>query len=167
MAYLKIPDALISIGEPVKKEILDQIQINQEDFNTSIQALEQTSTFDVFDVKFGGSFGDYSTAELEQFYPVLKAPVGVTLTSFVITLLTASTSGTLGLQIQRSTDNGINWTPLLTSPVTVTGTSIGSISGTVNWDITDINQNELLRVVIDSLHLDQGDFHVSVYGSLS
>lgn len=170
MAYVEIPDALIEIGEPVKKEILQNIKDNQESFNTDIEALKQTSSFDVFDIKFSGSFGSYSSAELEQFYPVFKAPVGLTMTNFTITLLEVSTSGTLGLMIEKSVDNGVNWTPLLTTDVELTGTTVGSVSGSVNWiDIPSqsVNQNELLRVAISSLQTDQGEFHVSIYGEVS
>jgi len=170
MAYSKIPDALIQIGEPVKKEILQNIQDNQEGFNTDIEALKQTSVFDIFNCKFSGSFVNYSAAELEEFYPVFKAPVGLTMTSFVVTLLKPSTSGTLGITVEKSVDNGVNWVPLLSGPVEVTGLTTGSISGAVNWiDVPSqsVGQNELLRLTMDTLQVDQGDFSVSIYGELS
>jgi hypothetical protein len=170
MAYVEIPDALIEIGEATKKEIFQGIKDNQESFNTDIEALKQTSTVDVFDVRFEGEFGAYSSVELEQFYPIFKAPVGVTMNSFVVTLLEASTSGTLEIGIEKSIDNGVNWTPLLSSPVQVTGAAVGSVSGAVNWvDVPSqsVNQNELLRITIETLQVDQGSFHVSVYGEVS
>lgn len=168
MAYTAINPALIEIGEPTKKEIFQQIRDNQESFNTDIEALKQTATIDIFDVKVAGSFS--SAPSLVPFYPVFKAPVGATITSFVATLLEASSSGTLQLDIEKSIDNGVNWSPLLTSPVEITGTSIGSVSGSVNWvDIPSqsFNQNDLLRIKFTNLQTLQGAFHISVYGELS
>lgn len=170
MAYVELDDALIEIGEPTKKEIFQTIKDNQESFNTDIEALKQTSSFDIFNVRIAGSFDDYTATEKEEFYPTFKAPVGLTVTSFVVTLLDASTSGNIELMIEKSVDNGVNWTPLLTTNVTVTGTTVGSTSGAVNWiDLASqsINQNEMFRITYENLQVDQGAFHVSVYGELS
>lgn len=170
MAYVEIPDALIEIGEPVKKEILQNIKDNQESFNTDIEALKQTSSFDIFNIRFDGVFEHYDAADLEEFYPVFKAPVGLTVTSLTLTLLQASTSGTLEIMIEKSVDNGVNWSPLLTSNVQLTGTAVGSTSGSVNWiDIPSqsINQNELFRISIQALQTGQGSFQLSCYGEVS
>lgn len=170
MAYTAINLADIQAGKPTKEEIFTRIRDNQESFNTDIEALKQTSTIDVFDVRYSGSIGDYSQSELDSATPTFKAPVGATITSFVVTLLEASTSGTLEIDIEKSTDNGINWTPLLSNPVEVTGATVGSISSTVDWvDVPSqsFDQNDLLRLRISGIQVDQGDFHVSVYAEVS
>ena len=170
MAYTVIPDALIEIGEATKKEIFQTIKDNQESFNTDIEALKQTSTIDVFNLRFSGSIADYTATQLTNRAPTFKAPVGATMTSFVVTLLSASTSGNLEVQLDKSTDNGVNWTPLLTTPVTVTGTTVGSISSTVDWVDTpsqSFDQNDLLRIRITGVQVDQGEFHISIYGEVS
>lgn len=170
MAYTPIPDAQIQIGEPTKKEIFQTIKDNQESFNTDIEALKQTSTIDIFNVRYTGELNHYSQAEIDAATPTFKAPLSATITSFVITLLTASTSGTLEIGIEKSIDNGVNWTPLLNTDVTVSGTTVGSISGSVDWiDIPSqsFNQNNLLRLKINGIQVDQGNFHVSVYGEVS
>lgn len=170
MAYTAVDPALIEIGEPTKKEIFQGILDNQDSFNTDIEALKQTATIDIFDVRYSGSIDQYSQAELDAGTPTFKAPVGATITSFVVTLLEASTSGNLEIDLEKSTDNGANWGPLLNNPVTVTGTTVGSVSGVVDWvDIPSqsFNQNDLLRLRINGVQVNQGSFHVSIYGELS
>lgn len=170
MPYVAIPDPLIEIGQPTKKEIFQRIKDNQESFNSDIEALKQTAAVDIFNIRYTGLTQHYSGAEFAATLPTYKAPVGGTITSFIITLLTSSTSGNLEVTIEKSIDNGINWSPLLTAPVTLTGTTIGSVSGAVPWiDIPSqsFNQNDLLRLNINGVQVQQGNFHISVYGELS
>ena len=170
MAYNPINSADIEAGKPTKKEIFDTIKANQEDFNSRINTLAGTSKIDIFDLRFTGKISQYDNADILKRMPVFKAPLDASIVSFVITLLEASNSGTLSIQIEKSIDNGINWTPLLSSPVQLTGTTIGSISGSVTFTGPTANQflqNELLRLNITGLQSLQGSFHVSVYGELS
>ena len=155
MAYTAINTSDIEVGKPVKKEIWDTVRANQECFNTDIEALKQTATIDVFDVKFGGSINEYSATEIAGFIPVFRAPVAAQMVAFKVVLLT---------------DEGVSWTPLLTTPVTVTGTTVGSVSGTVDWvDVPSQSfaQNDLLRLVISGTQVDQGEFHVSIYAEVA
>lgn len=170
MAYDPVLDAWIEAGKPTKEEIFEFFKANQESFNTDIEALKQTATVDIIDSKIGGSVTEYSQSEIQSRMPVYKAPVSGTITSVVLTLLTASTSGTLQVDIQISVDNGTNWSTLLTSPVEITGTTVGSISGAVNFinaAAQDFNQNDLIRIAIPGLQVDQGEFHCSIYGELA
>lgn len=170
MAYDAINPSDINAGKAVKEELFTKIRSNQEGFNNDIEALKQTSTIDIFNVKMIGSIEDYSTAELTERLPIFKAPVSATFTSFVVTLLTASIGGTLEIEIDKSTDNGINWSPLLSTPVELTGTTIGSVSGSVSWiDLPSQSfaQNNLIRIRITGVQTGQGDFHLSIYGELS
>jgi len=170
MAYVAINPTDIEVGKPTKKEIFDTIRANQEGFNTDIEALKQTSTIDVFNVKFSGYLNEYNAALVGERIPVFKAPVSATMVSFKLTLLEASTSGTLEVSLEKSTDNGVNWTPLLNTPVEVTTSTIGSISSSVDWvsvPAQSFNQGDLLRLVIDGIQLDQGEFHTHIYAEVS
>ena len=170
MAYDPITTGDIVAGKPTKEEIFTKIRANQESFNTDIEALKQTSKIDIFDLRYTGSVEQYTQAELTSLAPVFKAPVAATMVSFVLTLLTASTSGSLQLSLEKSTDNGINWTPLLNNPVEITTSTVGSISSTVDWvDVPSQSfaQNDLLRVLVDGIQVDQGNFHVSIYGEIA
>lgn len=170
MAYTALDLADIAAGKPVKEELWDTVRSNQESFNTDIEALKQTSQIDMVDMKITGNVDEYSVSEVSSRMPTFKAPVGVTITSIVMTLLTASTSGTLELEIDKSTDDGVNWTPQLTASVDLTGTTVGSVSGAVSFVSTalqSLDQNDLMRVRITGVQVDQGEFHISIYGEVS
>jgi len=170
MAYVALTDADLDAGSPTKEEIFTRIKANQESFNTDIEALKQTAVIDIIDNKIGGEINSYTEAEIQVRMPVFKAPVSGTMTSVVLTLLEASTSGTLQVDIEISTDNGANFSTVLTSPVEITGTTVGSISGAVNFisaAAQDFNQNDLIRIVVPGLQTGQGCFHVSIYGELA
>jgi len=170
MAYDPVIAAWILAGRPTKEEIFQYIVDNQASFNTDIENLKQTSQIDIIDTKIAGNINDYTQSEIQKRMPVFKAPVSGTITSVVMSLLTASTSGTLQLDISKSTDNGANWSPLLSSPVNLTGLTAGSISGAVNFisvATQDFLQNDLLRIEIPGLQVGQGEFSVSIYGEVA
>lgn len=170
MSFTTIPPSWILAGNPTKEELFQYIKDNQDCFNADIELLKQTSAIDIIDVSIDGFPADYTTSELQEYMPVFRAPVTGTITSVRLALLQASTSGTLQIDLEKSTDNGANWTPLLTTPVAITGTSAGDISGAVNFVNTaaqDFNQNDLIRIVFTGAQVGQGAFHVSVYGELA
>ena len=170
MPYVALTDADLDAGSPTKEEIFTRIKANQESFNTDIENLKQTAQIDIIDTKIGGSINTYNQAEIQTRMPVFKAPVSGTMTSVVMSLLTASTSGTLSVDIEISTDNGANFSTVLTTAVTLTGTTAGSISGAVNFineAAQEFNQNDLIRIVIPGLQTGQGEFHVSIYGEIA
>lgn len=170
MPYVPINVADIQVGKPTKKEIFDTIRANQESFNNDIEALKQTSTIDIFNITFGGEIVDYSFEEIESSVPVYRAPLGATIVAFKIVLLEASTSGTLEIDLEKSTDEGVNWATLLNSPVQLTGLTVGSLSGTVSWisvPSQSFNQGDLLRIKVTGIQVNQGSFHISIYGEAS
>lgn len=170
MPYNVLPPAWIEAGKPTKEEIFQYIRDNQESFNTDIESLKQTATVDIINTMVGGEIGNYTEAEIQDRLPVFCAPVAGSITSVVVRLLEASSAGTLSLELEKSTDNGATWSPLLSSPVTLTGTTAGSISGTVsfiNVAAQEFNQNDLLRPLITTVKTTQGNFHISVYGKVA
>lgn len=170
MAYTPIPAAWIEAGKPTKEEIFQYIHDNMESFNTDIEALKQTASIDILDFSVTGYIPDYTNTELTAFIPIFRAPVNGTITQVLFSLLTASTSGILQIQMDKSTDNGVNWSPLFSTPVQITGTAIGSTSGSVSFvnpAAQLFNQNDLLRIRIVGLQTNQGNFHVSIYGELA
>lgn len=170
MAYTPIPAADVVAGKPTKQEIFTRIRSNQEQFATDIENLKQTSLIDMFNIKFAGSTSDYATSEITKLIPAFQSPVSGSIVNFVVTLLTPSTSGSLQIDIERSSDNGVNWVPLLDNPVTLSGTTVGSISGTVDWiDASSqvISINDLFRITVTGIQVNQGNFHVSIYGEIA
>jgi hypothetical protein len=170
MAYDPVLDAWIEAGKPTKEEIFEFLKANQESFNTDIEALKQTAQIDIIDTNVGGDINGYTQAELQRNLPIYKAPVTGKINSVVLTLIAASTSGTLQVDIEISTDNGVNWSTILTSPVEITGTTVGSISGAVNFinaASQEFDQNDLLRITLPGIQVDQGQFQVSIYGEVN
>lgn len=168
--YIPLVDADIEAGKPVKEELFQRIKENQDCFNTDIELLKQTAGIDIFNIKFSGEIGQYSLAEVANRVPVYRANLTAQITQFKVSLLSGSTSGTLEVEIDKSTDEGANWTPLLDSPVELTGLIPGSISGNVNFtnvSSQNFNQNDLLRLRITGLQLDQGEFHIAVSGEIA
>ena len=88
--------------------------------------------------------------------------------SVIVTLLEASTSGTIELDIEVSTDNGVNWNSVLATTPQVTTSTVGSISSSFSFVSGGevLTQNDLYRIQLVQKQVDQGDFHVSVYGDL-
>lgn len=156
----------IVAGKPTKEEIFQEIDSVLTDHENRLDLLDGDSQFDLFNVNFTGRVDEYSVAIINQRCPIYKAPAAGSIVSVVVTLLEASTSGTLSLDIQKSTDNGQNWNSVLSSSVDLTGLTVGSLSGAVNFVVGGevVTQNELYRIQLTSIQVGQGDFHVSIYG---
>lgn len=170
MAYTPLTAGDLIAGKPTKEEIFETIRLNQEGFNTDIEALKQTSTIQIFNTKFSGSITQYSLAQILNRTPTFRSPVDATIVSFKVVLLEVSTSGTLSIDIEKSTNEGVSWSTLLNNPVTLTGTTVGSLSGTVDWisvPLQSFLQDDLLRIIITTAQVDQGEFQVSIYGEVA
>ena len=170
MAYDTLTAAQIAAGKALKEEILTKIKANQDGFNIDIENLKQTAVIDMVNIHVSGDIKDYSIAEIQTRAPIFKAPVSGSITSFVFGLLTTSISGTLEIDILKSTDNGINFSTLLNSPVELTTFAIGDLSGTVdfiNAAAQDFNQNDLIKLLITGIQVGQGEFLLSVYGEIA
>jgi hypothetical protein len=166
MAYVPILDEWIEAGKPTKEEIFQYLKANQEYFNTSIDALSQTATFSLYNLTVGGSVNQYTTAQINARFPIFRAPVNAEINDIRITLLATSSSGNLTLQVERSTNDGVSWNPLLTgSGTTLTGTAVGSQNGAVTFIAIDsgiFQQGDLFRIVLNSIKSTQGQFHVNI-----
>lgn len=171
MSYTALTPSDINAGKAVKEELFTTIRANQESFNTDIENLKQTSTVDIFNMKYAGSVSEYSASELNDLNPTFRSPVAATMVNFVVTLLELSTSGNLEIDLEKSTDDGVTWNDLLSTPVTVSGLTVGSKSGAVNWitgGVSDVlAQTDLLRIKVTGMHVNQGAFHISIYGEVS
>jgi hypothetical protein len=159
--------AEIAAGQPTKEEIFEKIKANQEEFETNISNLQASSSkVDVFNLSYSGNMDDYDISDLNDRTPVFKAPSDFSIVQIQSTLLQASTSGTLEFTIERSDDDGQNWTAILTAPVELTGNAVGDTSAAPSFVVNgeQISQNDLLRITFTGQQVDQGDFQISVYG---
>lgn len=167
MAYVAVPDSWTNASEPTKEEIFKYLVNNQDSFNTDIEALKQASRIDMFNIIFAGYIEQYSEADILARIPVYRSDVDLTITSVSIVLLENSGSGTLEMDLEVSTDNGVSWSSRFTTTLDLTGTTVGSTTGSVPWinaAAQDINEGDLVRVRLTGAQVDQGDFHVKIYG---
>lgn len=170
MPFTTLDPADIEAGKPVKEELFSTIKDNEDDHESRIAATEQNTAVDIVNLKVTGNVFEYDETELTSRMPTYKSPVDQTIVNVLINLLTVSTSGDLELELDRSQDNGVTWVPILSSPVTLSGTTVGSLSGAVNFVSAGhqtLNQNDMLRLRITGVQVDQGEFHVSIYGELA
>jgi len=177
MAFESIPDSLISVGKAVKKRLFQITKDNFDDHETRINGLEGgAGKVEVFNFELMGYINDYLAEELVQ-VGTFRAPSDLILTECKITLLNGSSSptstadGALKIDLQKSTDNGVNWFTLLAiQPEIADGTNAtGSESPNVTF-LTggeDVLQDELLRVNITSKKDTQGSFLITVYGDIA
>ncbi len=162
--YVALDDADIAAGKPTKEEIFARIKDNQECFNLDIEALKQTASIDMFNLKFSGDITQYSFAEISARVPTYRADLSGSIVQVKMVLLSPSTSGSLQIEIDKSVDQGINWVPMLVSPVEITTFSVGDVSGAVNFSTQSFNQDDLIRIRIVGTQVDQGEFHIAIFG---
>lgn len=170
MAYEAFISSEIEVGKSTRKELFQKVKDNFDDHESRIAAVEQTSIQQIFNCKVIGDISSYSSAEILTRSPVWRAPFNGSIISFVATLLTVSTSGTLSFEFYKSIDNGANWTPLLSSATTLTGTTVGSQNGSVTFvDAASqlFEQGDLIRVDITTVQVDQGNFQFAMDAELS
>jgi len=170
MPYMPIPAAWIEAGKPTKEEIFEYLSSNQESFNADIELLKQSSTISVFNARIHGSFSEYDEAELVNILPVFRAPVTATITEVRLAgLESGNGSGTLSIQLDKSTDGGFIWNPILAAPVTMSAFNAGGSSGGVSFVTggADFSQNDMIRIRIISSTSTLKSFHINVYGELA
>jgi len=165
--YTMLDDADIAAGKPTKEEIFKRIKDNQECFNEDIELLKQTAVIQIFNLKFEGNINQYSATEVAERVPTFSAPLTGSVNQFKVCLLSPSTSGTLQITLEKSTDCGINWSSMLSAPVELTGDQPGDSSGSVSFSTQFFNQGDLLRIRILGIQVDQGDFHIEVAGEIA
>lgn len=168
MAYTALNTTDIEAGKPVKEEIFDQIRTNQEHFNSELTGLSGTSKVDIFNMRLIGDMSHYSISGLNTRLPVFRAiqDADPGVIEFKATLLTASSSGTLTLDLQKSTNDGVSYSSILAAPITLTGTTAGSQSSTPTFADATFNQGGMFRVIITTIQSGQGQIHISAYGEL-
>ena len=169
MAYNPVDETWLEAGEPTRKEIFQRFKANQDFFDAQIEALAQTARVSCWNLTVGGSINQYTTAQINARLPRYAAPVAAKLVEVKMTLLVASGSGTLSLNVLKSTDGGVTFNTVLTSNVELTGTTVGSTSGAVVF-ISEpaqfFNQGDILAIELPTRQASQGRFQVEIYAEL-
>lgn len=180
MAFNTIPSSWIQIGKSLKKELFDYLKSNLDDHETRINNVEQgINKVIIFNGEIIGYINHYSVSlgELTGI-GTFKATQDLTITDIKLVLINSSNSptssssqGVLSIDIEKSTDNGVNWNTILVQrPEIGDGVNTTGSTSTVYSFITNgefVNEGDLLRLNVYEKKDSQGSFLVSVYGELS
>ena len=177
MAYVTIPTSVIEVGQAIKMSLFTLIKDNFDDHETRIDGLEAgANKVEIFNFEVMGFINNYTAAELVQI-GTFRAPSDVTVTEIKLTLMNgtssavSSSSGSLTIDIQKSSDNGATWNTILASePEIADGVSAsGSVSALVSFitDGEDVVTDDILRVNVTSKKDTQGSFLITVYGDVA
>lgn len=178
MAFISIPETWLTVGAAIKKRLFTRIKDNLDDHETRLNAVEQgVNKVSIFNFEVTGYIGNYTAAELINIGTYI-APQDLIITEIKVVLLNSSStptvsssSGSLSLDLQRSTDGGATWTSVLTALPTIgdeqylSGEESGLVAFNTGGEI--LLAGQMLRVGVASKKDTQGSFQVLCYGDLS
>ena len=171
--FVTLDSSLLDVGDPVKKEIFDQIKCNEDDLDSRLTLQEQgASKVKVFIQKVINASPATTITELDLF----QATADFTLTEFKIQIFeTGTLTGTLEADVKKST----------TTPATGSFTSVMATKPSIDLGLAsdydesnnaafdsgqiDVSDGDFLRLDITSLPTGGvfGEFLVKVFGELS
>jgi hypothetical protein len=160
MAYIAITDAEIEVGQPTKKELFDKVQDNFIDHETRIATNEASlASFRpmVFDIK-----GD---AVIQDQVAVERINFGIDILSARIMIVDTGGSGTIEVDIEKSTNSGGAWASIFTTKPSLTSAAAAfdlSTNQVLNAAPVSFATGDLLRVNIDSIMAGLDHFQVIV-----
>lgn len=168
MAFVTIPSGDLDVGDPVKKDIMDLIKSNEDDLNSRLNFVEGGfNKVIAFNGKVANA-GLYVSTSTFEGLDIFTAPQAFTLTSAIVTVDVAGTSGTLEIDVQKSTDDGATWTTVFTTkPSVAFGIGDNAASSNATFSVTSVAAGDLLRLDISGFQSPQRAFFVYVIGELS
>jgi hypothetical protein len=153
MAFTPIDSNKIKVGDPVTKELWDQLKANLDDHELRIQSLSTTGGT-VFIFNGDVSFINYDSNNSDIFY--YKARQDFSVNDFRTQLFTKSglSTGTLTLRLEKSVDtNNVNFVNILNTDVSFDFAVDANYSekiAVINTALNDILTGEVLRVRVIS-----------------
>lgn len=176
MAFTEIDSEDIEVGKPTKKKLFTAIKDSLDDHEIRLNSVQESaSKIEVFNFEVFGFINDYSINELSSI-GIFEAPIDFDVTTLTISLqnhpqfLQSTNDGVLGIDLEKSTDNGVTWISILSSLATVpdgiSNTGYKSSDALINASNSSLAQGDLIRVSVKSMKNNQGSFNVSVYGEL-
>lgn len=176
MPYVPIDSNDIEIGKPTKKSIFKTIKDNLDDHESRIDSVQAgASKVEIFNFEVFGYINDYTISELTSI-GITESTINYSVTAMTVSLqnnpqfLQSTSTGALEIDLEKSIDNGITWTSIMTTipsiPNGINSTGYKSTNGVINTLISSVNQGDLLRVSVKSMKENQGSFNITVYGEL-
>lgn len=149
MAFSAITTAQIAVGEPTAKDLFQKSKDNFDDHESRITTLELSAqSFRPITFEFVGQslIGDNQLVERINF--------GMTILSARIFLIDSGSSGTLTIDIEKSTNGGGSWASIFsTLPSIASGAGDYSLSTNQVFSIspTEFDAGDLMRTNVDSI----------------
>lgn len=178
MAFTLIPQSWLDVGRATKKELFQAIKDSLDNHESRVNLLEQGfNKIEIFSFEVIGYINHYTSLELTGI-GTWRAFADCTIIDAKLMLLnsascptTSSSAGTLSIQLEKSSDNGVTWTPILVQRPSIvdghfqTGEQSGIFTFTPSGEI--ILSGELLRVNVYSKKDSQGSFLINVVAEVS
>lgn len=171
MAFVPINPADVLTGEPVTTDLGQLIKENFDDHESRILALDTLNTVQLFDLTV---IRPQNAALINRNIPVYRASFALRLTGFSLSFPgmfpgdTFNGTGTLNIQLEKSTDNGSNWSSILSAPITATTQQVGDVITTINYTLgqDELNAGDMLRFqyVVGSIRAVEPNHHLVILG---
>jgi len=168
MAFTSLNASDLDVGDPVKKEIFDQIKTNEDDADARITTLEGTSgKVEVFNGIIA-NLKHYSTSGTLTGIAHYRAMADFNLAQASILVPTAGSAGNFEIDILKSsTIDGTYVSIFASTPdrpnLSYTAGNGAEDAGTIGT--TSVSQNDFLRLDITAFQTGSGTLYVNVYGA--
>jgi len=171
MAFVTVSTGQIAVGEPVKNELLTKIKDNEDDLDGRTASLEASASRIVVLQDIVVNSGQYSSSATIEELVLFVAPSDFNLITAEVTVFEDSASGTLEIDLLRSTTGfaGAFSTVFSTKPSVAAGSGNDTTSVNTVFSTTAISEGDILRVDITSLMTSpsQRRFFINILGEPS
>lgn len=175
MSYVPLDLNEIKAGEPLKEEILQKIKDNQDSFNNTLQGLEAGGTVVIANLLIQG-VSEPSTGVLESRMPIFRARFETRIIWWQLAFPnihpddTENLTGTLNINIEKSTDIGDTWNEIWSSDLSTSDDGQGdSITASLTPSSTDSNvlqPGDMVRIKYNNRRNKEPNHHHLIIGEL-
>ena len=146
MSFVPLDLADLEAGKPVKKELWEQVKNNLDDLRSGLDGVEESAAFDIYNLTVTNPS---NPAAINRRLPVFRARTETRITGLNLSFPqvyndeSEDLTGTLEIDLEKSTDGGVTWNSILVSPIEATTEGVGDVITTIAFDTGDV---ELLDV---------------------
>jgi len=167
MAFVTLDSNNLEVGDPVTTDILTQIKSNSDDHETRVALLEGGASKVQIVNELVLNAGQYVSTTTFQGLVYWKADRAFTLTQAKVAIFTSGSSGTLEIDmLKSSTIGGVYTTVFSTKPSLAFGAGNNIESSNAVFSTTAISQGDYLRIDITSFQAPQNKFLIQIFGEV-
>lgn len=168
MAYTTLNSADLQAGKPFKEDIPQQIKTNEDDLNSRLNSIESGANKVIVLDSIVANSSQYASSSTFTGLIYWKAPSAFTLTTAIVTVLSAGASGTTEVDLLKSSTIGGTFTTVFsTRPSVLFSAGDNTESTNAIFSTTSVAQGDWLRVDITSFQTVQKKFAITIYGEVS